>query len=328
VKALKHLHEGYAKLETQLKEEIRALEKKYQVQYDVLFAKRSDIVKGAREPSAEEITEAPTAAEENPAKGIPGFWLRVLKNCAPIADTITPADEEALQHLEEITVRDLEKGEGFIIDFVFSENAFFTNTKLTKTYHLVDDGYDGLTLDRVEGTKIDWKTGKDLTFKLVKKKQSKGGKKGQQKQTRVVTVKEPAETFFNFFAPPDLDNDEIEDEDEEAALEGKLEEDFDLGALLKDRVIPHAVLWYTGEEAVDDEYEGFGEDEDEDEEGLGGDDDDEEEDDEEDDAPPARGGRGGRGGAPRGGRGGRAGNPGLGAALGGQPPQQQDCKQQ
>jgi nucleosome assembly protein 1-like 1 len=329
LKALKHLHDGYAKLESQLKEEIRALEKKYQAQYDVIFAQRSDIVKGAREPTPEELApETPAPAEDKPAKGIPGFWLKVLKNCQPFADTITPADEEALQHLEEVAVRDLDKEEGFIIDFTFSENAFFTNTKLSKTYHLIDDGYEGLTLDRIEGAKIEWKAGKDLSFRLVKKKQSKGGKKGGARQTRVVTVKEPAETFFNFFSPPDLESEEIDDEDDEVALENKLEDDFDLGCMLKDRVIPHAVLWYTGEESLDEDYN-FGEDEDEDEDGPGGDDDDEDEDEDEDDAPPPpRGGKGGRGGR-GGGRGGAAGGRGLGAALpGGKDAPPQDCKQQ
>ena len=54
-------------------------------------------------------------------------------------------------------------------------------------------------LEKAEGTKIDWKTGKDVTVKIMKKKPKKGGKdaKPQIKTEKI-------ESFFNFFSPPDV----------------------------------------------------------------------------------------------------------------------------
>lgn len=51
---------------------------------------------------------------------------------------------------------------------------------------------------------------------------------------------------------------------------------------IRDKIIPHAVSWFTGEAAQDDEFEDIEEDDDEDEEGDE-DEDDEDEDDEEED---------------------------------------------
>ncbi len=53
---------------------------------------------------------------------------------------------------------------GFKLTFTFKENPYFTNTVLTKTYHLLDDGEP--VLERSEGTEIDWKAGKNITVKV------------------------------------------------------------------------------------------------------------------------------------------------------------------
>lgn len=73
--------------------------------------------------------------------------------------------------------------------------------------------------DKIEGTPITWKDGKDVTKKKVKKKQKH--KKTNETRTIVKTVE--AESFFNVFtnrvAPEDEDQ-----EDEEA---GELMEKID-----------------------------------------------------------------------------------------------------
>jgi nucleosome assembly protein 1-like 1 len=50
---------------------------------------------------------------------------------------------------------------------------------------------------KVEGSKIEWNPGKDVTMNEVKKKVKSG--KGP---ARTVTRLEPVESFFNFFNPP------------------------------------------------------------------------------------------------------------------------------
>ena len=74
-----------------------------------------------------------------------------------------------------------------------------------------------------------------------------------------------------------------EDDDEEHDAELYLIADFEVGQYLKEKIIPKAILYYTGE-GIDDEFdeEDYDEDE-EDEEGDENEDDDDDEEDEEDD---------------------------------------------
>ena len=66
----------------------------------------------------------------------------------------------------------------------------------TKTYYMVDD--EDPILERAEGTEIQWKSGKNLTVKIMKKKPKKGGRGSGKPLTKT----EPCESFFNFFSPP------------------------------------------------------------------------------------------------------------------------------
>ena len=101
-------------------------------------------------------------------------------------------------------------------------------------------------------------------FQVIKQKQkSKGKGKGGQKFT---TKQEKRESFFNFFSPPKVPDNEDDIDD---VLQALITEDFDIGFAIKEKLVPRAVLFYTGE-ALE------GESEDEDEDG-------DEEEDEEDD---------------------------------------------
>lgn len=105
------------------------------------------------------------------------------------------------------------------------------------------------------------------------------------KQTRIVKKTVPCESFFNFFSPPKAPDDD--DEDAASDVEERLELDYTLGEDIKEKLIPRAVDWFTGEalqyEDLDEdvEGEGFEDDEDEDEEDASEERDDEEESDEE-----------------------------------------------
>jgi hypothetical protein len=61
----------------------------------------------------------------------------------------------------------------------------------------------------VSSTEIEWYPGKCLTQKILKKKPRKGSK-----NTKPITKTEDCESFFNFFSPPQVPDDEEEiDED-------------------------------------------------------------------------------------------------------------------
>lgn len=89
------------------------------------------------------------------------------------------------------------------------------------------------------------------------------------KQTRIVKKTVPTESFFNFFSPPKAPSDE--DDDAASDIEERLELDYQLGEDIKEKLIPRAIDWFTGEalafeELDEDDMEDFDDDEDEDEE--------------------------------------------------------------
>lgn len=88
------------------------------------------------------------------------------------------------------------------------------------------------------------------------------------KQTRVVKKTVPVESFFNFFDPPKapVANEDAESDD----VEVRLELDYQLGEDIKEKLIPRAIDWFTGEalqyeELEEDLEEGDFEDEDDEE---------------------------------------------------------------
>jgi len=121
--------------------------------------------------------------------------------------------------------------------------------------------------ERAVGCEIRWKEEKNLTQEVeVKRQRNKATNK-----TRVVRRSKPAESFFNFFTPPEAVSEEDEDEmDEEELkdLQESLEMDYQLGQDLKDRVIPRAIDYFTGkaleweDEDDEDEFSEFDDDDD------------------------------------------------------------------
>ena len=102
------------------------------------------------------------------------------------------------------------------------------------------------------------------------------------KQTRVVKRTVPTDSFFNFFTPPKAPSPD-DDVDASSDIEERLELDYTLGEDIKEKLIPRAVDWYTGEalqfDGID-ENDFEDEDEDEDLSDEDRDDDDEESEDE------------------------------------------------
>jgi nucleosome assembly protein 1-like 1 len=322
--SLKSLQADYSQLELKFQEEILELEKKYLEIYRPLYQRRAEIVNGVSEPTSEELSkgreiekkekeddessapkeEEDTASSTDTAgpKGIPEFWLTAMKNMIALADLITSKDEEALRHLEDIRLSYLDVP-GFRIEFAFSENEFFTDKILTKSYFYQQEaGYGGdFIYDHAEGMDINWKDGKDLTVKIETKRQRNKSTSlvffvsnaVDTNQTRIVKRSVPLDSFFNFFKPPVPRKEDDEDDEDEGDddLDEKLELDYNIGEDIKEKLIPRAIDWYTGaaleyEEIDEDDLpadydDEFSDDEDEDEDG----DDDDDDEDEESDKP-------------------------------------------
>ncbi|KAI9818567.1 MAG: hypothetical protein M1827_000626 [Pycnora praestabilis] len=303
VAGLKGVQKEHSKLEAEFQEEVLQLEKKYFAKFTPLYQKRAKIVNGVAEPSEEEVqagevddedkddsVKTETVDEEKKAEnakdltGIPEFWLSAIKNQVSLAEMITDRDEVALKALTDVRMEYLDRP-GFRLIFEFADNEFFTNKIISKTYFYQEEsGYGGdFIYDHAEGDKIDWKSGKDLTVRTESKKQ----RNKNTKQTRVVKKTVPTESFFNFFSPPKAPTEE--DDDAASDIEERLELDYQLGEDIKEKLIPRAIDWFTGEalqfEELEDELEegDFEDEDDEEDDDLSEDRDDEEESEEEDD---------------------------------------------
>ncbi|XP_063960595.1 nucleosome assembly protein 1-like 1 isoform X2 [Lytechinus pictus] len=315
IKALKNIQVKHTEYEVKFYEEVHALECKYAKLYDSLYDKRRDVVTGTVEPTDSDcewessddeeeeeeemeggkkevnalagdlkekakLTEGEEEEEESPS-GIPGFWLTIFKNVDILGEMVQDHDEPILNHLNDIRVKFHEgKQMGFTLEFVFAANDYFTNTVLTKSYQMKsepDEGdpfsFEGPEIVGSQGCEIDWKKNKNVTVKVIKKKQKHKGRG----TTRLVTKTVQTDSFFNFFNPPKATEEEVDEE-----TEALLSADFEIGHLIRERIIPRAVLYFTGEAIEDDEFEE--EQDDDDPEGEEGD----EEDDNDPDFEPGK----------------------------------------
>uniref|UniRef100_A0A8C6C5G7 Nucleosome assembly protein 1 like 1 n=1 Tax=Monodon monoceros TaxID=40151 RepID=A0A8C6C5G7_MONMO len=270
VNALKNLQVKCAQIEAKFYEEVHDLERKYAVLYQPLFDKEE-----LKEKT--KIEDEKKDEEKEDPKGIPEFWLTVFKNVDLLSDMVQEHDEPILKHLKDIKVKFSDAGQpmSFVLEFHFEPNEYFTNEVLTKTYRMrsePDDSdpfsFDGPEIMGCTGCQIDWKKGKNVTLKTIKKKQKHKGRG----TVRTVTKTVSNDSFFNFFAPPEVPESGDLDDDAEAILAA----DFEIGHFLRERIIPRSVLYFTGEAIEDDE-------DDYDEEGEEADEEGEEEGDEEND---------------------------------------------
>jgi len=286
VKALKNLQFENIKHEVEYYNEVHKLDLKYKKLYDENNEKRKMIFLGEREPSDvecmwKESDEAHAVINRMEqlqvddknlcpgglVKGIPNFWLTVFQNAneSLLSGTFEPIDEPVFKHLEDITITLPEKNTGFIINFQFSSNEFFSNSVLTKEYELKSEidpedplEFDGPEMFRSKGCKIEWKPGKNTSVKVIKQKVKQKGKgKGGPK---FVTKEEKRESFFNFFKPPKVPEDPKEEIDD--VKQALISEDFDIGFSIKEKIVPRAILYFTGEALEDDDDDDFEDDSD------------------------------------------------------------------
>ena len=139
----------------------------------------------------------------------------------------------------------------------------------------------------------------------------------------MITKEVPQASFFQYFGEPKEEEDEDEEggedgggEEEKERIQLTEEEDFEIAHALRTAVIPDALLWFTGEAHVDEEYDDdYGDEGDEEEE-------EDDEDDEDEPAAPKASKHKNKGGAPTGGF---AAAPSSGEA--GASGEQPECKQ-
>ncbi|KAL6258610.1 hypothetical protein P5V15_010563 [Pogonomyrmex californicus] len=314
IKALKQLQLVTTNIEAKFYEEVHALECEYYKMCAPIYEKRSEIISGAYEPTdeqcvwdsdddeetlsnymkekakIEDVAEKKDETEnEDDTKGIPDFWLTIFKNVGTLADMVQEHDEPILKHLSDIKVKFLPSDPmGFVLEFYFTPNEYFSNSVLTKEYIMKctpdkNDpfSFEGPEIYKCKGCVIDWKKGKNVTIKTIKKNQ----KHKSRGSMRTVTKTVQNDSFFNFFSPPIVPEDSEADMDEDT--QALLTSDFELGHYIRERIVPKAVLYYTGE-GLEDEDEDYEDEED------GDDDDDVDEEDEEDGSSPANAPSGGK----------------------------------
>lgn len=229
---LKLMQREYVSLEKDFHRQFYELDMEYQEKRQVVYNQRKAIINGMGD---ECMNKGGDCQEKIDVKGVPGFWLRALKNCLP--NLIRDCDEEALNYLNDIKLNMMSKSAdvsapqlSFLLQFEFSTNPFFENSTLTKQYFMdcdTSDEFNGFSIVKTIGCEIQWADGMDITGK-------------------------EAESFFAFFNPPDLNGraDELSPiglQTKELQIFEELQRDFEIGLMFKEKLIPNAVLYYLDE---------------------------------------------------------------------------------
>jgi hypothetical protein len=301
INALKNIQLKIFDIESKFNQDLHELELKYASLYEPLYEQREKIVNGKHIPTDEEAKweykdpsdifglnnimpqKDQKANGSNEKSGLENFWLETFKSTNLLLDMIQEHDEPVLKHLTDLKLKlNKEKPYGFTLEFHFSENEYFTNKVLTKTYEMVTEkdkenpfSYEGGMVCKSKGCKIDWKEGKNLTVQVIKKKQTS---KSDKSVKRVVTKEEKQESFFSYFDEIKPGTDENDNDEDDDVIGSLLEMDFQVGQFIKENIIPKASLYFSGDLNEVDEFNHLDDEDDE-----GDDDDDDDDDDVEDD---------------------------------------------
>lgn len=235
INALLNYQAEYFRLRAEFHRQLQDLQYSYYPQFEYILEQRRQVINGSV------------------SNGIPHFWLTVLKNLDSYDYPVRTYDEACLKHLTDVRCRldpPSSQTTSFVLEFHFSpSNPHFTETILTKHYwiRLQTDvsspyrSYDGPEIERCSGCAITWNPNHNLTIR----------KRSKQKQNKItgeirrIQVEESIPSFFDFFSPPIVHENGIQDMSDDDQI--RLEADFQFGLLLKQQVIPKALLYYTGE---------------------------------------------------------------------------------
>jgi template-activating factor I len=100
-------------------------------------------------------------------RSIPDFWLTAFLSHPVLSDLLTDEDQKVFKYLDSLDVEDFKDVKsGYSINFIFSSNPYFEDTKLTKVFRFSDEGTTS-----VSGTQPRWKDGMDLTNGVIQDKE-------------------------------------------------------------------------------------------------------------------------------------------------------------
>jgi hypothetical protein len=235
INALLNYQAEYFRLRVEFHRQLHDLQYAYNPQFEQIFEQRRKII------------------DESNTSRLDHFWLTVLKNLDSYDYPIQPRDEICLKYLVDIRCilnPPNADSTSFTLEFHFSPlNPFFTETILTKNYSIrfeIDESnpyrsYDGPEIDQCHGCSITWKPEHNLTIR----KRNKRIRNKITGQIEFVQIEKSVKSFFNFFSPPLIPTDGIYQMTDDDQIH--LEADIEFGLLLKQRVLPRAILYYTGE---------------------------------------------------------------------------------
>eukprot|EP00919_Chromeraceae_sp_WS-2016_P000367 GHVR01000962.1.p1 GENE.GHVR01000962.1~~GHVR01000962.1.p1 ORF type:complete len:342 (+),score=84.83 GHVR01000962.1:91-1116(+) len=225
-------------------------QKEFLVEMTVLKAKYNKLFAPIYDKRAQRL-QVGTAEEIDGTPALPRFWLTVLRNHRQLSEMIEKYDETPLCALKNISSKDdVDLPNSFTITFEFIPNNYFEETILTKKYNILTEESSGRINDDVlsstESTVITWKPAMDVTKKKVTRKQKNKRTRATRKITEVISVP----SFFNFFRsheiPSESKLEEMKDKEIEE-LEVIFEADYQAGCIIREKIIPQAVGWYTGD---------------------------------------------------------------------------------
>jgi nucleosome assembly protein 1-like 1 len=185
-KAIKNLYDSEREIDDEEEALYRALELKYDALYREVYDERKQVLSGAKAPAEDLLAQYNSRAKElddedykklevqacdvkdiqNCPTGVPGFWLRAMLNHGGISRLIQEKDRPILMHLLDIECKLHDPGYGFDLIFTFEKNDYFKNEKLIKGFTMERQNM----IEKCDGTEIEWKDGKDVTKKKIKKK--------------------------------------------------------------------------------------------------------------------------------------------------------------
>lgn len=154
-------------------------------------------------------------------------------------EVVKEKDEEILKHLRHIESEKTLEPKTLTVRFYFNDNEYFENKEISMKIIYKGDEDE---VQRIEGTQINWKEGKDPTKKKIKKKQKH--KKTNETRTIVKTVE--ADSFFNVFNNRVAPEDGVLDEEEEQEVMDKIDEAMNLAEDIDDVLIPDALEYFLG----------------------------------------------------------------------------------
>jgi len=247
--ALNNLMLQKKQMDKEMEDEMEAIVKKYNKLNQPINEKSFNLINGKSQPGDSEIEKIkPHLSEEEITKikdyllpdPVPEYWSKVFKNCIQLSQDIFESDYDVLKHLQKIEHHEEDNSNNYSLKFYFGPNEYFENEVLTVRFVMLSEN----EVDKIEGTDIKWKEGKDITKKTVSKKQ-KNKKTGK---TRTVTKTVDADSFFNLFKSLQASaaaNDEGDEDEDDEALE-KLDIHLEISRTLIDEIIPYHLEFFLG----------------------------------------------------------------------------------